>query len=205
MSTLRRFWPDILDEVKIQRRYTWMLLIDRVQVASLDGNILILAFADEGKRKNFLSSGSTDVLSDAIAKVLKANYRLDAVLDPDRAGGKGAPPAGPSHSTSPPPSAPAAPEPTPPPAPTAPPAEPQAAPPAAQPASTGAGVAAARAAAQQSAASPTPRNAPVAAEVGPDDDEAHPDDETMDDSGLSGRDLLMRELGATVLEEIQHD
>jgi DNA polymerase-3 subunit gamma/tau len=37
------------------------------------------------------------------------------------------------------------------------------------------------------------------------DDSAHEDDEPVDDNGLSGRDLLIRELGASVLSEIEHD
>ncbi len=43
---------------------------------------------------------------------------------------------------------------------------------------------------------------PNAAEV---DNTAARDDLDADDAGLSGRDLLVRELGASVIEEIVHD
>ncbi|MGQ0464475.1 MAG: DNA polymerase III subunit gamma and tau [Sporichthyaceae bacterium] len=194
VATLRRFWPDILNEVKTTRRFAWMLLAEQVQVVSVDGDTLVLAFAEEGKRKNFLS-GSVEILVEAIKKVLKTTYRIDAVLDPARATGPTPPPAGPAHATTPPP----APAPAPPPAAVAPapaPPPPAAAPPAA--------AGEARAAAQQAAAG-APRTAPVEETARVADDEASPDDETMDDSGLSASDLLAREFGATVLEEIQHD
>jgi DNA polymerase-3 subunit gamma/tau len=140
-----------------------MILIDGVQVVSLDDDVLVLAFAEEGKRKNFLSSGSDELLAAAIQEVLRVRWRLDAVLDPSRATAPTPPPAGPAHSVP----APAAPNPTPaPPAPSRP-------------------------------AAPT-----VDASV---DDSAHEDDESIDDAGLTGRDLLIRELGASVLEEIEHD
>ena len=166
VATLRRFWPDILNEVKTSRRFTWMLLMNKVQIASLDADTLVLAFADEGQRKNFLTGNNVDELAAAIQKVMRTSWRIDAVLDPERARDTAPPPAGPSHSTTAPP-------------------------PAAAPAA---------------ASKPTPRSAPVAAAPPATvDDEAHPDDETMDGSDLSGRDLLVREFGATVLEEIQHD
>jgi DNA polymerase-3 subunit gamma/tau len=167
ITTLRRMWPDILNVVKTRRRFTWMILIDGVQVASLDDNTLVLAFAEEGKRKNFLSSGSDELLSSAIQEVLRVQWRLDAVLDPARATAPKPTPAGPAHAVPAPtpvaPSAPIAPAPT----------------------------------------APPPRAAPaVDASL---DDSAHEDDEPVDDNGLSGRDLLIRELGASVLSEIEHD
>jgi DNA polymerase-3 subunit gamma/tau len=170
ITTVRRMWPDILNVVKTRRRFTWMILIDGVQVASLDDNTLVLAFAEEGKRKNFLSSGSDELLSSAIQEVLRVRWRLDAVLDPARATSPTPPPAGPPHAVPAPAQAPTAP----------PPASTPAAPP------------------------PAPRQAVPLVDPSR-DDSARVDDESVDDEGLSGRDLLIRELGATVLEEIEHD
>jgi DNA polymerase-3 subunit gamma/tau len=168
IHTVRRMWPDVLNIVKTRRRFTWMILIDGVQVASVDDNTLVLAFAEEGKRKNFLSSGSDELLSGAIQEVLRVRWRLDAVLDPNRATTTTPPPAGPAHSV-PAPAAPAA---------------------------------AAPAAAPTPPPAPRPAAPVVDASV---DDSAHEDDEPLDDAGLTGRDLLIRELGASVLEEIEHD
>ena len=37
------------------------------------------------------------------------------------------------------------------------------------------------------------------------DADAHPDDPDVEDGGIDGAELLARELGATVVEEIPHD
>jgi DNA polymerase-3 subunit gamma/tau len=162
-------WPDILNIVKTRRRFTWMILIDGVQVVSLDDNVLVLAFAEEGKRKNFLSSGSDELLAGAIQEVLRVRWRLDAVLDPGRANAPAPPAAGPTHAVSG--RAPAAPG-----------------------------------AAPAAPAAPLPPPRPVVPAVDPAlDHSADESDESIDDAGLTGRDLLIRELGASVLEEIEHD
>jgi len=36
------------------------------------------------------------------------------------------------------------------------------------------------------------------------DDDVHPDDETVDEEALGGAELLQRELGAKLIEEIHH-
>jgi DNA polymerase-3 subunit gamma/tau len=37
------------------------------------------------------------------------------------------------------------------------------------------------------------------------DADAHPDDPEADDNGIDGAELLQRELGATVIDEIPHE
>jgi DNA polymerase-3 subunit gamma/tau len=170
LDVVRRMWPDILDVVKTRRRFTWMLLVDGVGVIALHDNTLVLAFADEGKRKNFLTSGSDELLSSVIHEVLRTSWRLDAVLDPARAIAS----AGPAHSVG----GTAAPAPGP----------------------------AGRA--MRPSGPPAPSGAPpstAGAVVDPaEDDSADINDETLATSGLSGPELLIRELGATVIEEIEH-
>ncbi|MES4885606.1 hypothetical protein ABVB69_34610 [Streptomyces sp. NPDC000349] len=61
---------------------------------------------------------------------------------------------------------------------------------------------------RSSAPSTTPAPRPPAPEprqVSPEDDIPEEDDPDLDESALSGRDLLVRELGATVVEEIAHE
>jgi DNA polymerase-3 subunit gamma/tau len=82
-------WPDILEVVKAKRRFTWLVLLDHVQVVGLSEGALTLAFANEGQRKNFTTGGSEEVLREAIHEVLGADWRIDAVLDPGHAGGPG--------------------------------------------------------------------------------------------------------------------
>jgi DNA polymerase-3 subunit gamma/tau len=41
--------------------------------------------------------------------------------------------------------------------------------------------------------------------VAPEDDMPAPDDPDLDESALSGHELIVRELGATVVEEVLHE
>jgi DNA polymerase-3 subunit gamma/tau len=156
-------WPDILNIVKARRRYTWMLLTEGVAVIGLDGDTLVLAFADEGRRRNFLS-GSSELLAEAILEVLRISWRVDAVLDPNRAVGPRPPQAGPAHAV----------------------------------------VQRTEASVRPPARRPDDGPAPPAGVAPEHDQSASTDDETVDE-GLTGRELLIRELGASVLEEIEHD
>jgi DNA polymerase III subunit gamma/tau len=94
LAGVRRMWPDILEVVKARRRFTWLMLLDHVQVVGLSEGALTLAFANEGQRKNFATGGSEEVLREAIHEVLGADWRIDAVLDPGHAGGSGGGPRG---------------------------------------------------------------------------------------------------------------
>ncbi|MET7270835.1 DNA polymerase III subunit gamma and tau [Streptomyces flaveolus] len=204
----RSLWPNILEAVKNRRRFTWILLSQNAQVTGFDGTTLQIGFVNAGARDNFLSSGSEDVLRQALAEQFNVQWKVDAVVDPS--GGSAPPPsAGPSGgyggggfggsgggyggpAGGAPAQRPAAPAP-------------------AGPSSQGAGPSAASSAhgpaAQAPAAAPAPR--PPAPEppppVSPEDDIPEDDDPDLDESALSGKDLLVRELGATVVEEIAHE
>ncbi len=179
---VRRMWPEILEVVKKRRRVTWMILLDKVQIASVEGDTITLAFADEGTRRGFSNSAHDALLRDAVAEVLRAQFRLDAVLDPSKATAR--PAAGPTH---------VVPAPEPPPAPTS------SRPESSRPESS-------RPPAPPAAPAPGPPPPPAAVEYHAEpDDVAAPDDEAAPDDGLSGRDLLMKEFGASVLSEVEHD
>ncbi|MFG2324209.1 DNA polymerase III subunit gamma and tau [Streptomyces sp. NPDC048568] len=202
----RSLWPNILEAVKNRRRFTWILLSQNAQVTGFDGTSLQIGFVNAGARDNFVSSGSEDVLRQALAEQFNVQWKIDAVVDPS-GGSAPPPPAGPSGGSggggggfgggsagggggggfgagapAPRPSAPA-------------PAAPS---PAAPAPDSG----------RSSAPSTTPAPRPPAPEprqVSPEDDIPEEDDPDLDESALSGRDLLVRELGATVVEEIAHE
>ncbi|MFF5155989.1 DNA polymerase III subunit gamma and tau [Streptomyces sp. NPDC000348] len=199
----RMLWPNILETVKNRRRFTWILLSQNAQVTGFDGTTLQIGFVNAGARDNFLSSGSEDVLRQALAEQFNVQWKIEAVVDPAGGGGMTAPaPAGPpvgggygggggygatgtggAGGQRPP--------------------APQTGAPAAAPARPTAGVPAAPA----SAPAPAPR--PSAPEppppVSPEDDVPEDDDPDLDESALSGQELLVRELGATVVEELTND
>ncbi len=200
----RALWPNILEAVKNRRRFTWILLSQNAQVTGFDGTTLQLGFVNAGARDNFSGSGSEDVLRQALAEQFNVQWKIDAIVDPS--GGGSAPPApggspgfgggggfggspaggyggapGGGHG------APAAARPAPPqPAPQA-----SAAPRGGAPAAP--------------APAPRPAAAPEPPPVAPEDDIPEDDDPDLDESALSGHELIVRELGATVMEEFSNE
>jgi DNA polymerase-3 subunit gamma/tau len=202
---VRRLWPDIVEATKLRRRVAWMHLTQNSQVVGVEGNTLTLGFTNAGARDSFVNGGCDEILRQAAIDVVGVDWRVDAIVDP------GAQP-------DPPPPAPAAPAPTPvaeqpatpePPSwaaeDAAPPSAPPPSPPPAAPERRAAdpeSIAAARGAiAQTRPAGSTPDEG----EARPDADaDAHPDDPDAETSGLGGPELLERELGAQMIEEIRH-
>jgi DNA polymerase-3 subunit gamma/tau len=197
--------------VKNRRRFTWILLSQNAHVAGFDGTTLQIGFVNAGARDNFASSGSEDVLRAALAEQFNVHWKIEAVID--TSGGSAAPGA-PGGYGSPAPTAggygggtgggyggggggygggsPA---------PASRPAAPQSSA-ASRPASPGPAAPHRSApAAPPVAAAPPPEPPPVS----PEDDTAEDDDPDLDESALSGHDLIVRELGATVVEEITNE
>ncbi len=198
----RVLWPNILEAVKNRRRFTWILLSQNAQVAGFDGTTLQLGFVNAGARDNFASSGSEDVLRQALTEQFGVQWKIEAVVDPTGGGGSapatggygggqpggygGAPAASGSGYGG---SAPAAP----------------ARPAAPQPAPTPAAPARGPAPTTAPASAAPPPAAPEPPPVAPEDDIPEEDDPDLDESALSGHELIVKELGATVVEEIQNE
>ncbi len=81
VTDIRRLWPEVLEEVKGKRRFTWMLLSQNAQVAELRNNTLLLAMANAGARDHFGRGGSEDVLKEAIVVVLGADFKIETMVD----------------------------------------------------------------------------------------------------------------------------
>ncbi|MFB7581327.1 DNA polymerase III subunit gamma and tau [Streptomyces hydrogenans] len=194
-AQVRNMWPSILEAVKNRRRFTWILLSQNAQVAGFDGTTLQLGFLNAGARDNFASSGSEDVLRAALAEQFNVQWKVEAIIDPS--GGSAPPPGvgnfsggggfGGGGGVRPP--APPAPAPAPAPVPAPAPAQ---APPVAQ-------------AAPAPAPAPEQQRPPRPQPVAPEDDVPEEDDPDLVESALSGHELIVRELGATVVEEYTND
>ncbi|MFI1149436.1 DNA polymerase III subunit gamma and tau [Streptomyces sp. NPDC020817] len=184
---VQAMWPGILEAVKNRRRFTWILLSQNAQVTGFDGTTLQLGFPNPGARDNFASSGSEDVLKAVLAEQFQVNWKIDAVVG---AGG-GQPAPAPSAYAAPPAHnpAPAAPAPTQQPGPAAQqqPYQPPQSP------------------AQQGGSAPQPPVQQAPPPVAPEDDVPEEDDPDLVDSALTGHDLIVRELGATVIEEYTNE
>ncbi|MEW2287867.1 DNA polymerase III subunit gamma and tau [Streptomyces sp. NPDC047841] len=198
----RALWPNILEAVKNRRRFTWILLSQNAQVTGFDGTTLQLGFVNAGARDNFSGSGSEDVLRQALAEQFNVQWKIEALVDPSGGGsappvaggyggggGYGGPPAGgPGGSPggggygAPAAPRPGASQPSP---------QPSAAPHSGTPAAP--------------APAPRPATAPEPPPVSPEDDIPEDDDPDLDESALSGHELIVRELGATVVEEFSNE
>ncbi|KAF0792179.1 DNA polymerase III subunit gamma and tau [Streptomyces sp. FR-008] len=193
----RALWPNVLEAVKNRRRFTWILLSQNAHVAGFDGTTLQLGFLNAGARDNFASSGSEDVLKQALGEEFQVNWKIETVVDASGGQGPATPPGGGGGGgwgQAPAQPRPAAPAPAPAPAP---PQPGPAAPPAPAPAS-------------QTPPAPQREQRPPAPEpprrtTSIEDDIPEEDDPDLDESALSGHDLIMRELGATVVEEYTNE
>ena len=81
VADVRRLWPQILDNVKDRRRFTWILLSQNSQVVEVREDVVTIGLANAGARDSFSKGGSSDVLKDAILDVLGAAVRIETILD----------------------------------------------------------------------------------------------------------------------------
>jgi len=197
---VRRLWPDIVDATKQRRRVTWIHLTHNAQVVAVDATTLTLGFANSGARESFDAGGSAEIVRQAAIDVVGADWQVETIVDPGADAEAPPPPPAPAVETGPPASEPSAP--------------PEWADADSEPAVPGAAesasprpqdpepVAAARDAIRQTR--------PAGSETGRDDDrlaadaDARPDDLDADVHDVGGTDLLARELGAQMIEEIPH-
>ncbi|MFJ9612448.1 DNA polymerase III subunit gamma and tau [Streptomyces noursei] len=218
-AQVRQLWPQILDAVKGRRRFTWILLSQNAQVSGFDGTTLQIGFPNAGARDSFANGGSEDVLKEVLAEHFQLQWRVEAIVDPsgganapagDARGGGGGFGGGANGGFA---AAPQQPAPQAPAARQSAPAAPE------QHGSGGAGSGGgqgARMAREAVAAKPSTgggQGGPAAepAYTAPDSsmsieyDMPAEDDPDLVDSALSGHELIVRELGATVLEEFDNE
>ncbi|HZA05847.1 MAG TPA: DNA polymerase III subunit gamma and tau [Propionibacteriaceae bacterium] len=171
VTDVRRLWPEVLEEVKGKRRFTWILLSQNAQVAELRGDTLLLAMTNAGARDSFGRGGSEDVLREALVVVLGADFKIETLVEPGNAS------AG----------LPRTPRPA---------AEPSAATAVAEPAESRV-----REQARQGIRSTREDRGPADAGPDERDEAASRDDDVVDEGGESHRDLLTRHLGAEIIVE----
>jgi DNA polymerase-3 subunit gamma/tau len=181
---VRRLWPDIVEATKLRRRVAWMHLTQNSQVVAVDAQTLTLGFSNSGARDSFLAGGCDEILRQAAIDVVGTDWRVETIVDPGAQPTAGRPVVASSAAVAPPTTAQVAPE-----------------QPASTPSADAESVAAARGAIQQ-----TRPSGPGAAVSGaaPVDDDAHPDDPDADTGEFTTAELLRRELGAEVIDEIPH-
>jgi DNA polymerase III subunit gamma/tau len=186
VSEVRRLWDDVLDRLAGFRRTTWSLISHNATVVDARGGVLTLGFSTPGIRDTFVSrSDHQEYVRQAMIDVLGVDWRVEAIVE-----ARGSEPARSRPEERRAPSAP-----DPPASGTRPAAEPRIK---ASPETMHRARGAIRATRNGDDSEATARGAGS-------DEEAHPDDPDADDAGLSHDELLARELGARVIEEIPRD
>ncbi len=81
IATLRRLWPQVIDNVKGKRRLTWSLLATSAQILSVDDESIGIGIVNIGARDSFVRSESDVILSDAFEEVAGVRRKIVASVD----------------------------------------------------------------------------------------------------------------------------
>ena len=81
IAGLRRFWPEVIENVKKRRRLTWSLLSASAQVLSVDEKVITIGIVNAGARDSFTRSGSDEILREAFIDVTGMDRKIECVVD----------------------------------------------------------------------------------------------------------------------------
>jgi len=81
IATLRRLWPQVIENVKGKRRLTWSLLATSAQIHSVDDESISIGIVNAGARDSFIRSESDVILSDAFEEVAGVRRKIVATVD----------------------------------------------------------------------------------------------------------------------------
>ena len=80
-AALRRFWPEVIENVKKRRRLTWSLLSSSAHVLSVDEKAITIGIVNAGARDSFTRSGSDEILRTAFVDVTGLDLKIECVVD----------------------------------------------------------------------------------------------------------------------------
>jgi len=80
-AALRRFWPEVIENVKKRRRLTWSLLSSSAHVLSVDAKAITIGIVNAGARDSFTRSGSDEILRAAFVDVTGLDLKIECVVD----------------------------------------------------------------------------------------------------------------------------
>jgi DNA polymerase-3 subunit gamma/tau len=82
IAALRKFWPEVIENVKKQRRLTWSLLSASAQVLAVDDKAITIGIINSGARDSFVRSESDVILRKAFAEVVGLDLKVECIVDP---------------------------------------------------------------------------------------------------------------------------
>jgi len=81
IASLRRLWPQVIENVKGKRRLTWSLLATSAQILSVDDENISIGIVNAGARDSFVRSESDVILSDAFEEIAGVRRKIVATVD----------------------------------------------------------------------------------------------------------------------------
>lgn len=81
VSSLRRMWPDVIENVKKRRRLTWSLLSSSGQILDANDNVITIGIVNAGARDSFIRSESDAILTSAFLDVVGIERKIEVVVD----------------------------------------------------------------------------------------------------------------------------
>ena len=81
LSSLRRMWPEVIENVKKRRRLTWSLLSASAQIIDADDSTITIGIVNSGARDSFVRSESDVILSAAFNDVVGIERKIEVIVD----------------------------------------------------------------------------------------------------------------------------
>ena len=81
IAALRRFWPEVIENVKRRRRLTWSLLSASAQVVAVDDKVITIAIVNAGAQESFKRSESDEILRQAFIDVTGLDRKIECIVD----------------------------------------------------------------------------------------------------------------------------
>ena len=81
LSSLRRMWPEVIENVKKRRRLTWSLLSASAQIIDADDSTITIGIVNSGARDSFVRSESDVILSAAFKDVVGIERKIEVIVD----------------------------------------------------------------------------------------------------------------------------
>lgn len=81
LSSLRRMWPEVIENVKKRRRLTWSLLSASAQIMDTDDSTITIGIVNSGARDSFVRSESDVILAAAFQDVVGIEKKIEVIVD----------------------------------------------------------------------------------------------------------------------------
>jgi DNA polymerase-3 subunit gamma/tau len=81
LTSLRRMWPEVIENVKKRRRLTWSLLSASAQIMDSDDSTITIGIVNSGARDSFVRSESDVILAAAFQDVVGIERKIEVIVD----------------------------------------------------------------------------------------------------------------------------